>query len=88
MNDDSEVESDDGPPPDPDEAPPALLKKDKKPAGEAKEVQVTAKKVDEKGGQQMQGGLSNIRREMLALLREENEEKWEDIEFFDGEVLS
>lgn len=85
-NDESDVDSDEGPPPDPDEAPPVPVKKDRKAVGEAKEVQVAIKKVEDKGGQQLQGGLSAVRREMLLLLREEDEEKWEDIEYFDGEV--
>jgi len=84
----SESESDDGPPPDPDEpAPIPTPKKDKKPAGEAKEVQVSARKSDEKGGQQpLQGGLSSVRRDMLSIIRTEEEENWQDLEFCDGEV--
>ena len=86
----SDSDSDDGPPPDPDEpAPPPLLpKKEKKPAGEAREVQVSARKAsDDKGGMQpFQGGLSTVRREMLLAIRTEDEETWEDLEFCDGEV--
>ena len=85
-NDDSDEESDDGPAVDPEEAPQISPKRDRKTTGEAKEVQVAVKKVEEKGGQQLQGGLSAVRREMLLMLREEDEEKWEDIEYFDGEV--
>lgn len=86
----SDSDSDDGPPPDPDDPapPPPLPKKDKKPAAEAKEVQVSARKSsDDKGGlQPLQGGLSAVRREMLLAIRMEDEEPWEDLEFCDGEV--
>lgn len=81
-------DSDDGPPPDPDEpAPLAVPKKEKKPSGDAREVQVSARKVDEKGAlQPFQGGLSTVRREMLVAIRSEEDENWEDLEFCDGTV--
>ncbi|KAL0951008.1 hypothetical protein HGRIS_007750 [Hohenbuehelia grisea] len=78
-------DSDDGPPPDPDEAPPVPApKKEKKPAGEAKQVQVTARKSDDKSGPQPQGSLSVVRREMLALIRAEEDERWDDLVFHDA----
>ncbi|KAF9068085.1 DNA-directed RNA polymerase III subunit Rpc5 [Rhodocollybia butyracea] len=82
--DESDSDSDDGPPPDPDEISlPAVApkKKEKKAstAGEAKEVQVSAKKTDDKAGNFAQ--LSNARREMIALLRAEQEESWQSLEF-------
>ncbi|KAF8587264.1 hypothetical protein K439DRAFT_1645868 [Ramaria rubella] len=84
-----ESESDDGPPPDPDDPTPAApaIKKEKKAAGESKEVQVTAKKTleDKTGSQQFQGGLSQVRREMLVMIRDEAEEPWEELEYCDGE---
>ncbi|KAF8527934.1 DNA-directed RNA polymerase III subunit Rpc5 [Hysterangium stoloniferum] len=87
---DGDSDSDDGPPPDPDEAVPTLptSKKEKqKKALESKEVQVTAKKSseDKTGTLQFQGGMSQVRREMLTLLRDESEESWEDLEYCDGE---
>lgn len=57
-------------------------KKEKKPTGESREVQVTARKAEDKGGQ-IQGGLSVVRREMLQAIRAEEDEKWEDLEFYD-----
>jgi len=71
----------DGGPPDPDE-PNAVSKKEKK-EGEVKEVQVTTRKSDDKGGPAPQGGLSSVRREMLHLIRLEEDEDWEDLEFCD-----
>ncbi|KAJ7783559.1 DNA-directed RNA polymerase III subunit Rpc5 [Mycena maculata] len=83
----SDSDSDDGPPPDPDEPAPAPApapKKEKKPSGEAREVQVTARKTEDKGGvQPVQGGLSTARREMLIALRAEEDEAWQDLEFCD-----
>jgi len=83
----SDEDSDDGPPPDPDELPPVqtnVPKKEKKPL-EAKEVQVSARKaVDDKGN--LQGGLSTARREMLLAIRSEEDEAWQDLEFCNGEV--
>lgn len=80
---DSDPESSDGgSAPDPDEvAPVAVPKKGKKPAGEAKEVQVAARKAEEKGGRDLQGGMSAMRREMLMSLRAEEEEEWQDLTF-------
>ncbi|KAJ3760409.1 DNA-directed RNA polymerase III subunit Rpc5 [Lentinula raphanica] len=79
--DESDSDSDDGPPPDPDEPAPvaAPVKKEKKAAGEAKEVQVSARRTDEKAGNLSQ--LSNARKEMLAIIRAEQEESWQNLEF-------
>jgi DNA-directed RNA polymerase III subunit RPC5 len=83
----SDSESDDGPPPDPDEVPSVPApKKAKKPVGEAKEVQIAARKAEEKGGQNLQGGLSAIRREMLMSLRAEEEEEWQELTYHSPEV--
>lgn len=83
-------DSDDGPPPDPDDPTPAapVVRKEKRPMPESKEVQVTAKKTseDKTGTQQFQGGLSQVRREMLMMIRQENEEPWEELDYCDGEV--
>jgi len=79
-----EYDSDEGPPPDPDEpVPMPTAKKEKKPAGDAREVQVTARKVDDKSGGQVQGGLSAVRREMLQAIRAEEDEDWEELQFYD-----
>lgn len=86
---DGDFDSDDGPPPDPDDPTPApaVVKKEKKPT-DSKEVQVTAKKTseDKTGTQHFQGGLSQVRREMLTMIRDEAEEPWEELEYCDGEV--
>jgi DNA-directed RNA polymerase-3 subunit RPC5 len=84
----SDSDSDDGPPPDPDEPAPApVIKKEKKASGEAREVQVTARKSEDKGGvQPVQGGLSTARREMLIAIRAEEDEAWQDLEFCDVTV--
>ncbi|KAI0068406.1 hypothetical protein BV25DRAFT_1818816 [Artomyces pyxidatus] len=83
----SDSDSDDGPPPDPDEPAPAPVpKKEKKSAGDAREVQVAARKTDDKGGQNLQGGLSTIRREMLIAIRAEEDEAWQDFDYYDGET--
>ncbi|KAJ7107634.1 DNA-directed RNA polymerase III subunit Rpc5 [Mycena crocata] len=81
----SDSDSDDGPPPDPDEPAPAPIpKKEKKPSGEAREVQVTARKSEDKGGiQPMHGGLSTARREMLIAIRAEEDEAWQELQFCD-----
>ncbi|QRV75990.1 hypothetical protein RhiJN_04005 [Ceratobasidium sp. AG-Ba] len=72
---------DEGPPPDPDEpAPPPMVPKEKK-KSDAKEVLVTARKNDDKSGTQVVGGLSAIRREMLNIMREEQEEKWQPLDY-------
>lgn len=80
-------DSDDGPPPDPDElASMPMTKKEKKTSGEVKEVQVSARKVEDRGAQS-QGGLSVIRREMLHAIRTEEDENWEDLQFCDETVF-
>lgn len=81
-------DSDDGPPLDPDEPPPAPApKKDKKSTGDVREIQVAARRA---GGDDkpMQGGLSQARREMLMILRAEEEETWQDLDVFDKQVGS
>jgi len=79
---DSDSDSGDGTPPDPDEVSPvSITKKAKKPSGEAKEVQIAARKAEEKGGRDLQGGLSTIRREMLMSIRAEEEEGWQDLTY-------
>ena len=84
---DTDSESDDGPPPDPDEVPPiSTPPKTKGPAAGAKEVQVTARKVDEMGGQHLQGGLSAVRREMLMGIRAEEEDEWQELAYHGPEV--
>lgn len=83
----SDSESDDGPPPDPDEVLPVVTapKKEKK-AADAKEVQVSARKSgDDKS---FQGGMSAARREMLLAIRAEEDEPWQPVQFCDGEVLT
>lgn len=83
----SDDDSDDGPPPDPDEPAPAPApKKEKKKSGETKEVQVSVKKVSDDKGMSLGGGLTAVRREMLLAIRAEEDEKWEDYEYCDGEV--
>ncbi|KZV75560.1 hypothetical protein PENSPDRAFT_571202 [Peniophora sp. CONT] len=75
-------DSDDGPPPDPDEPAPApVAKKEKKPTGDARDIQVSARKSEDKGGQNMQGGLSTVRREMLQAIHAEEDETWINYEF-------
>lgn len=64
-----------------------MVKKEKRPVGEVKDVQVTAKKSDDKGGlNSLTGGLSQGRRDMLTAIHAEEDEKWEDMEFFNGDV--
>ncbi|KZT06839.1 uncharacterized protein LAESUDRAFT_652473 [Laetiporus sulphureus 93-53] len=83
----SDEESDEGPPPDPDEPVPApALKKVKKPTADAKEVQVAVRKSGDDRSVQFQGGLSAVRREMLTMIHAEEDEKWEDYEYCDGEA--
>ncbi|KAH9968989.1 DNA-directed RNA polymerase III subunit Rpc5 [Russula dissimulans] len=85
---DSESDSGDGTLADPDEVSPVpITKKAKKPAGEAKEVQVAARKAEEKWGRDLQGGLSTIRREMLMSIRAEEEEEWQDLTYHVAEDL-
>lgn len=82
-----ESDSDDGPPPDPDEPIPMLVtKKEKKQTGETREVQVTTRKIEDKGNGQMQGGLSAVRREMLQAIRAEEDEEWVELQFCDVTV--
>jgi DNA-directed RNA polymerase-3 subunit RPC5 len=84
----SDSDSDDGPPPDPDEpasAPVPKKEKSRKPAEEAKEVHVSMRKADDKG-MGAQGGLSTVRREMLTMLREEDDEPWQELSFNHGDV--
>ncbi|THH20831.1 hypothetical protein EW146_g599 [Bondarzewia mesenterica] len=83
----SDSDSDEGPPPDPDEpAPLPVRKKEKKSTGDAKDVQIAARKSEDKGGQNFQGGLSSIRREMLIAIRAEEDEDWQDFQYHDAEV--
>ncbi|PFH54609.1 hypothetical protein AMATHDRAFT_134295 [Amanita thiersii Skay4041] len=74
-------ESDDGPPPDPDDVPtvPITKERDKKPA-EMREIHVSTRKVDDKG---TTIGLSSVRREMLQMIRAEEDEEWQAYEFCD-----
>ncbi|KAJ2918996.1 hypothetical protein MD484_g1404, partial [Candolleomyces efflorescens] len=82
----NDSDSDDGPPPDPDDpAPTVTTKKEKKPSGDAREVQVSARRADDKSGATV-GGLSAVRREMLHILRVEEDEAWEPLEFSDVSV--
>ncbi len=71
----------DDPPPDPDEAPVASSSKgkgkEKKPA-EMREINVSTRKTDDKG---MTQGLSTVRREMLQIIRAEEEEEWLNYEY-------
>lgn len=75
---------DDGPPQDPDEVPLVVTKKEK-PEPQAKEVQVSVRKSmpDEKN---VLGGLSVQRRELLAHIRAEEEDPWEELVYYDGAV--
>ncbi|KAF9270361.1 hypothetical protein L218DRAFT_30152 [Marasmius fiardii PR-910] len=84
---DSDSGTDDGPPPDPDEPPPVTVKKEKKPAiGETREVHVSARKMaDDKTGQLAQ--LSTVRREMLAAIRADEDEAWQNMGYFDVTTL-
>lgn len=84
---DTESDDDDGPPPDPDDPTPLLpVAKEQKLVGEVKELQVSLRKAEDKNTLSLQGGLSSARREMLHLLREEEDEAWMDVEFCDGET--
>ncbi len=81
---------DDEPPPDPDEPSSVTPQKPAKKArapGETKEVHVTARKaVDDKGGMQALGGMTQSRRDMLAAIRAEEDEDWQDLQYNDMEV--
>jgi DNA-directed RNA polymerase-3 subunit RPC5 len=80
----SESESDEGPPPDPDEAPVASTSKAKeKKQVEMREINVSTRKADEKG---MATGLSTARREMLQIIRAEEEEEWHNYDYCDVTV--
>ncbi|EPT04209.1 hypothetical protein FOMPIDRAFT_1027991 [Fomitopsis schrenkii] len=82
----SDDDSDDGPPPDPDEpAPVPIAKKEKKPSGEAKEVQVAVRRGDDKG-LQSQGGMTQVRRDMLKMVHDEEDQEWQDYQYCDGET--
>ena len=75
---------DDGPPQDADEVAADVIKKEK-PEPQAKEVQVSVRKSmpDEKN---ILGGLSAQRRELLAHIRAEEEDPWEELVYYDGAV--
>jgi DNA-directed RNA polymerase III subunit RPC5 len=87
---DSDDDSDDGPPPDPDDPlpPPPAPKKDKKPTGDAKEVQVSVRKSGDDKSIQLFGGLTGMRRELLMSIRAEEDEQWQDYEYCDRRVSS
>ncbi|KAI6136781.1 DNA-directed RNA polymerase III subunit Rpc5 [Pisolithus sp. B1] len=72
-------------PPDPDEPVPVVVapKKEKK-SVEGKEVQMSARKLVEDRNNNIQGGMSAIRREMLLAMRAVEEEPWQAIEYCDG----
>jgi DNA-directed RNA polymerase III subunit RPC5 len=86
----SDSESDGGPPPDPDEPAPNPVpspKKEKTLGREAREAQVSARKSNEKGElQPLQGGLSTIRREMLSIIHDEQDESWTGLDYCDEQV--
>lgn len=83
----SDSDSDDGPPPDPDELTRIpVAKKEKRPTGELKEVQVSARKIEDKGSAQGLGGLSTVRKEILHTIRVEEDVSWEDLQFYDVSV--
>jgi DNA-directed RNA polymerase-3 subunit RPC5 len=83
----SDSESDEGPPPDPDEAARvSVAKKEKRPTAESKEVQVSARKIEDKGGTQVPGSLSAVRKEILHAIRAEEDVSWEDLQFYDVSV--
>jgi DNA-directed RNA polymerase III subunit RPC5 len=85
----SDSESDDGPPPDPDEpAPSPVVKKEKRLAAESKEVQVSTRKIEDKGGTQVLGGLSAVRKEIIHAIRAEEDVPWEELQFYDVSVRS
>jgi len=58
-------------------------KKEKKYTGPGKEVQVSARKSDDKGASSTLGSLSMIRRDMLRVIRSEEDEEWQELRFFD-----
>ncbi|KAF8622250.1 hypothetical protein AX15_007189 [Amanita polypyramis BW_CC] len=77
----SDSESDDGPPADPDETPVISTSKgkEKKPV-EMREINVSTRKTDDKG---TTVGMSMVRREMLQIIRAEEEEDWQNYEYCD-----
>lgn len=88
----SDSETDNGPPLDPEELPPVdVPKRDKKAPGPGKEIQVSARRGDDKGSVSTLGGLSAVRRDMLRAIRAEEDEEWCSLHFFDtlvGSLLS
>ena len=82
----SDSDSDDGPPPDPDEPPPSAPKKQKKVSTDVKEVQVAIQKIGDDKTMQLGGGLTAMRREMLSQIRAEEDERWEDLQYYDAAV--
>ncbi|KAF8912804.1 Sin-like protein conserved region-domain-containing protein [Gymnopilus junonius] len=77
----SDSDSDEGPPPDPDEPVPVVApKREKKASGDAKEVHVSARKSEDQNGPG-HGGLSVVRREMLQIIRAEEDEIWDNLSF-------
>jgi DNA-directed RNA polymerase III subunit RPC5 len=85
----SDSDSDDGPPPDPDEPPPppTTSKREKKGGGDAKEVQVSARKNEDKSSLQILGGMSAARREMLQAIRAEDDEQWLPLRFHHASMV-
>ena len=81
---DNSGSEDEGPPQDPDEVVTDMTKKEK-PEPQAKEVQVSVRKStpDEKN---VLGGLSVQRRELLAHIRAEEDDPWEELVYYDGAV--
>jgi DNA-directed RNA polymerase-3 subunit RPC5 len=83
----SSSDSEDGPPLDPDDPTPVeASRREKKAAGPGKEVQVSARKADDKGGISAPGSLSAVRREMLRAIRLEEDEEWNELEFYNFTV--
>lgn len=82
----SDSESEDGPPADPDEPHAPVEKKEKKPTSESREVQVSARKIEDKGAAQVPGSLSAVRKEILQAIRAEEDVSWEDLQFYDVSV--
>lgn len=72
---------DGGPPQDPDDVAAEVIKKEK-PGPQAKEVQVSVRKSmpDEKN---ILGGLSIQRRDLLAHIRAEEEDPWDELVYYD-----
>jgi hypothetical protein len=53
---------------------------------ELREVQVSARKPEDKGGAQVPGGLSTVRKEILNAIRAEEDVSWEDLQYYDVSV--